>query len=67
MEFDDGTKKDLKELILLRMNKDIDEEYLHLLTEIVNSSSIFNGKVVTRYSPKTAILAADYKKRRYYL
>lgn len=62
MEFDDGTKKDLKELILLRMNKDIDEEYLHLLTEIVNSSSIFNGKVVTRYSPKTAILAADYKK-----
>lgn len=62
MEFDLKTKNDLKELIQLRKGKEIDEEYLYLLTEIVNGSSIFSWKIVTRYDSKVSSLSASYKK-----
>lgn len=62
MEFDIKTKSDLKELVQLRMDKEIDEEYLHLLTEIINGSSAFDGKVVTRYNSKVSSFSASYER-----
>lgn len=46
MEFDVQTERELKELIRFRMNKEVDDEYIQLLAEIMNIDPVFYGKIV---------------------
>lgn len=61
MYLDSKTKKDLRQLIISQKDKKIDEDYINLFLEIINSNSIFPQKVIARNDKETAIFSTDYE------
>lgn len=55
------TENELKELIRFRVNKEIDDEYIKLLADIMNSDPIFQGQIVIERTDNKTLMSMDYQ------